>query len=152
MAWHRLLQPLLAEKGYASLAFLLFKKQGEAASGFVGKYSDNWIGPVFSQMVDIPYPRTEIIFVLEHLPQPGGHHARIEIELFIAGQKVAKETRSKRGQFSVKAVVERGKISGPVNVELRTKPCFIPRLISNTPDDRRLSVLHLETIVRAAKM
>src|SRR5580704_3156342 len=38
MAWHRLVQPVLAEHGCASLALLLFKKQEDAAPAFVGKY------------------------------------------------------------------------------------------------------------------
>lgn|ERR1039458_7867224 len=150
MAWHRLLQPLLADKGYAGLAFLLFAKQKEGNSEFVGKYGDNWVGPVYRETVDIAYARTEIILVLEHVPQPGGHHSKIQVELFVDGRRVAKEKRSQRGQFGIKTVIDRNKTKGNVTLELRTHPYFIPRLISNATDDRKLSMLHLETIVGAA--
>jgi len=150
MAWHRLLQPLLAEKGYTGLAFLLFTKQGESGSEFVGKYGDNWVGPVYRETVDIPHARTEIAFVLQHVPQPGGHHSRIQVELFVDGHRVAREKRSQPGQFGIKAVVDRNKVRGKATLELRTRPYFIPRLISNAADDRKLSLLHLQTIVGAA--
>jgi len=148
VAWHRLIQPLLAEKGYTSLAFLLFKKQDLAASAFVGKHADNWIGPVFRQTVEIPHTHTEIILVLEHMPQAGGCHPRINVELFVGGQRVAKAKRSKQGQFCIAARVDQAKTGGTATLELRTRPYFVPRLVSGALDDRRLCVLHLETIAR----
>jgi hypothetical protein len=129
---------------------LLFAKQKEGNSEFVGKYGDNWVGPVYRETVDIAYARTEIILVLEHVPQPGGHHSKIQVELFVDGRRVAKEKRSQRGQFGIKTVIDRNKTKGNVTLELRTHPYFIPRLISNATDDRKLSMLHLETIVGAA--
>ncbi len=147
MAWHRLLQPLLAEKGYTGLAFLLFKKQEEAAPSFVGKYSDNWIGPVFSETVTIPPAGAEIVLTLEHVPPPGSRHPKLEVEFFIDGRKVAKVKRTERGQFGIKTKVAQGKTGGTATVELRTRPYFVPRLVSGAPDDRKLCVLHLATTV-----
>jgi hypothetical protein len=149
MAWHRLLQPLLAEKGYAGLSFLLFQKQNDAASTFVGKHGDNWVGPVYRETVKLPHPRTKVILVLEHGPQPGGHHSRIDTTLFVDGRKVAHERRTERGQFNLQAVVDRPKDKESVVLELRTRPYFVPRLITGVSDDRKLCVLVLETIVRA---
>lgn len=147
MAWHRLLQPLLVEKGYAGLSSLLFQRQDDAASAFVCKYSDNWVGPVYREHVRLPHPRTKVILVLEHGPQPGGHHSEIEVSLFIEGRKVARERRVVRGQFNIQAVVERPKDKESVMLELKTRPYFIPRLVTGVPDDRKLCVLVLETIV-----
>ena len=148
MAWHRLLQPLLAEKGYAGLSFLLFRKRNDAASTFVGKHRDNWAGPVYRETVKLPHPRTKVILVLEHSPQPGGYHSRIDTTLFVDGRKVAHERRTERGQFNLQAVVDRPKDKESVVLELRTRPYFIPRLISGVPDDRKLCALVLEAILR----
>ena len=84
------------------------------------------------------------------MPQPGGHHSKIQVELFVDGHRVAKEKRSQPGPFGIKAVVDRNKVRGKAMLELRTRPYFIPRLISNAADDRKLSLLHLQTIVGAA--
>lgn len=148
MAWHRLLQPLLAEKGYAGLSFLLFQRRDDAASAFVGRHSDNWVGPVYRETVKLPYARTEVILVLEHVPQPAGHHSRVDTTLFVDGRKAAHERRTERGQFNLQAVVERPTGKESVVLELRTRPYFIPRLIAGLPDDRKLCVLLLETILR----
>jgi glycosyltransferase involved in cell wall biosynthesis len=150
MAWHRLLQPLLAEKGYASLAFLLFKNSDNAGSDFVGKYRDNWIGPRYRQELKLPRGQTRVILLLEHVPQPGGHHSKIAVDLFIEGRRVASECRSARGQFNIQADVERPKNKESVLLELKTQPYFVPRLTLGVPDDRKLCVLHLETIIRDA--
>jgi glycosyltransferase involved in cell wall biosynthesis len=147
VAWHRLVQPLLAEKGYTSLAFLLFKKQADAASGFVGKHADNWVGPVYRETIDIPHPRAEIILLLDHAPQPGGHHTKIAVEIFIDGRKVASQKRRKSGQFDIKAVVDRGETQGAVVLELRTRPYFVPRLLTGASDDRKLCVRLLERTI-----
>ncbi len=90
-----------------------------------------------------------MILALEHVPQPGGHHSRIDTTLFVDGRKVAHERRTERGQFNLQAVVERPKDKDSVVLELRTRPYFIPRLVIAVPDDRKLCVLVLETIVRA---
>jgi glycosyltransferase involved in cell wall biosynthesis len=148
VAWHRLVQPLLAEKGYTSLAFLLFKKQADAAPGFVGKYADNWVGPVYRQDVRLPHTRTKVVLVLEHNPQPSDHHARIDVSLFIDGRKVARQRRTAPGQFSIQTVVKRPSDKESIVLELRARPYFIPRLLTGAPDDRKLSLLHLETIVK----
>ena len=150
MAWHRLLQPLLAEKGYASLVFLLFKKQGDAAPPFVGKYADNWIGPVYRQQIRLPYPQTRVIVVLEHGAPPAGHRAKIDVGLFIEGRKVAGECRVARGPFNIEAVVERPRDKEFVVLELRTRPYFIPRLLTGAPDDRKLCVRVFETRILPA--
>ncbi|HVM59986.1 MAG TPA: glycosyltransferase family 2 protein [Verrucomicrobiae bacterium] len=148
MAWHRLLQPVLADKTYSGLVFLLFQKTDDAASAFVGKYNDNWVGPVYRQTIEVPHPQTEIMLVLEHVPQPRRHHSSIEVVLLINGRAVAREKRSAGGQFGLKAIVDKSTNSGTVELELRTRPYFIPRLVSDAADDRKLAVLLLETIVR----
>jgi hypothetical protein len=88
-----------------------------------------------------------VVVALEHGPQPGGHHARIDVSLFIDGRKVAAQRRAARGQFNIQAVVERPADKESVVLELRTRPYFIPRLLTGAPDDRKLCVLVRETIV-----
>ena len=148
MTWHRLLQPLLAEKGYSALAFLLFKKQSTVSTAVSGKHADNWIGPVYCQQVQLPHRRSEIIIVLEHRPQPGGRHSKIKVDLLIDGRKVASKRISQKGQFNIKANVNRPEDKDVVELELNTQPYFIPRLITGAHDDRELCALHLKTIVR----
>ena len=122
-------------------------RQPETASTLVGKYSDNWIGPVFTRTVEIPHSRMEIILALEHEPPPGSQYSKIEVELFIDGHKVAKKKRTERGPFDIRATVERHKTGATAVVELRTRPYFVPRLISGAPDDRKLCLVHRTTTV-----
>ncbi len=148
MAWHRLLQPLVMDRCHASLAFLLFQGQSHAQPAFVGRHGDNWIGPVFREKLRVPYPRAEITVVLEHVPQPGGCHSRIEVDLFINGRKAASQRRAAAGQFNVTTTLEKTGDKECVELELRTRPYFIPRLVLGAADDRKLCVLLLETLVR----
>src|ERR1043166_9583945 len=148
MAWHRLLQPLLVEKGCASLAFVLFSRRGDSDTEFAGKHNDNWIGPIYRESVRLPGPRTEIIVVLEHVPQPQGQHAKVEVDLLIDRRKVASARRTEKGQFNIAARIEKLPAKGSVELELRCRPYFMPRLAAGVLDDRKLCVLHLETILK----
>ena len=147
MAWHRLLQPLFADKVHAGLSFALFKRPEAAAPAFAGRHGDNWIGPVYRETVKLPSAQSEIILVLEHVPQPGGRHAKVEVELWIDGKPAATDRRAAGGQFGLKATVQR-RAGATVNVELRSRPYFVPRLLLGVPDDRKLCLLLLETVVR----
>ncbi len=102
---------------------------------------------MFRETVTIPRTGAEIILALEHVPPPGNRRSKLEVELFIDGRAVAREKRTERGQFGIKARVGRGKTGGTVTVELRTRPYFVPRLVSGAPDDRKLCVVHLATTV-----
>ena len=150
MTWHRLLQPLLAERGYATLAFLTLSRRRGAESQFTGKHTDNWIGPVYRQTVELVHPETIVTFVLEHVPQAGGCHAKVEVALFVDGHKVASEQRATPGHFQLQATVRRPPASPIVQCELRSHPYFVPRLVLGVPDDRKLCVLLADTVLQPA--
>lgn len=110
--------------------------------GFTGRYGDLWVGPVYRDHVIIPQDATRLILVLQHHPH-GSHHT-IELALRLNGQKVAQHCVTAAGQFTLSADVtkHRGRRCG---LELRAGPFFIPRMLHNTPDDRRLVVQLLST-------
>lgn len=148
MAWHRLIQPLLSENGLAGLVFLVFKDEDSAAAEFVGKHGDNWIGPVYRHRVEFPHDHAEIQLLLQHIPQPGMHHQNIEVDLLVNGRKLCSERRTEKGQFAVRAMVKRPPNQNSLEIELRTRPYFVPRLVSGSPDDRKLCLLLLDTVIR----
>lgn len=106
-------------------------------AAFTGRYSDNWIGPVYKSDVTVPADARRLVLTLEH--HPTGHHRRISPALCVNGE-VVEQRRHDGGQLALAVDVSpyRG---GSCAVEVRTPEFFIPRFVDGSPDDRELSVL-----------
>ena len=152
MAWHRLLQPLLAGKGLHWIERLLFQpgtsrvEPGE----FTGRHADGWIGPVYEQTFTAPADARRFVIAIQHTPLGGGRHARIETELFLEHRSQGKQVCVEPGRYELAADLRR--FAGQTcRVELHTTPFFIPRLLDDaSTDGRRLCAQLLETRVETA--
>ena len=149
MAWHRLLQPLLAGRGLHLAERWLFQPGGGAeAGGFTGRHGDGWIGPLYEQTFVAPADARRFVAAIQHIPQAGGsRHQRIESELFLDGRSQGKVVCTEAGRYELAADLRRhaGKTC---HVTLRTHPFFIPCFVGDaTTDSRKLCAQLLETHV-----
>lgn len=140
MAWYRLASPALIRLGLSSTERLLFKEKNPQV--FTGQYGDNWIGPVFKRYLDVPPTAEDVIIVLEHVIQREKHHRTISPVLKINGQKIQKLEISENKQFHFRASVTKYRNKN-ILIEIETNEYFIPRIVHETTDDRKLSVLLL---------
>jgi hypothetical protein len=109
-------------------------------AAFTGRYSDNWIGPVYKSDVSVPADARRLVVTLEH--QPNGHHRLVSPALCLNG-KVVDRRQHEAGRLALAGDLSayRGR---SCEVEVRTPEFFIPRFVNGSPDDRELSVLLLE--------
>lgn len=144
MAWHRLLYPVLLRAGLVGVEQILFSSRKQNTATFIDKYPDQWIGPVFRQVIAIPQDATGLEYTLQHIPQADGHHGTIHPRLLINGRVADKATIKTSQQFTMKANVSpwRGK---ECCVEIQIPEFFIPRVITGNNDDRRLSAIMINT-------
>jgi glycosyltransferase involved in cell wall biosynthesis len=113
-----------------------------SGSVFAGRYSDNWIGPVYRSEVSVPTDASRLIMLLEHHPQ-GHHHLRASPALLLDGKVVDRRRMNEPGRLSL--VVPLAPYRGNTcTLEVRTPEFFIPRFVSGDPDDRRLSLMLLD--------
>ncbi len=137
MARDRLLRAWLATH---RLRF--FERLITTDDGFTDQHGDGWIGPVYRRAIPLEAGAQKLVFTLKHLPQ--GHHRDVVCELRINGRKQAVAKVTEEQDFVLEGTV--ADINQPAcQVEIRTNSFFIPRDVHNTPDDRKLSVLLLET-------
>lgn len=144
MAWHRLLYPVLLRAGLVGIERLCFSSRKQNVATFADKYPDNWIGPIFRQVINVPKDATHIEYTMQHVPQPDGHHGIIHPRLLINGRVADKATTRTPQQFTLKADVSswRGK---ECCVEIQIPEFFIPRVVTGDSDDRRLSAIMINS-------
>jgi glycosyltransferase involved in cell wall biosynthesis len=138
MARDRLLRAWLADRRLGLLQRLLWTEEEE----FSGLYGDGWIGPIYRMDFEVPTNARRLVLTFKH--HPHGSHQTIDLSLAWDRKIVARHKATTGGDFIMTTAVEkyRGK---RVGLELRSGPPFVPRLLHNTPDDRRLVVQLLET-------
>ena len=149
MAWHRLLQPVLAGKGLHFAEKLLFRRSANGAEPgeFTGRYPDGWIGPLYEETVAAPADARRYVAAFRHTPLEGGRHQRVEAELFLEGRSQGKQVCAAAGLYELSADLRRhaGKTC---RIELHTSPFFIPRFLNDdSTDGRKLCVQLIETRV-----
>ena len=152
MAWHRLLQPLLAGRGLHLAERWLFRRGGGAEAGeFTGRHGDGWIGPFYEETFVAPTAARRFVALLQHNPLPGGRHARIETELFLEGRSQGKRVCTEAGRYELSADLRRH-AGQTCRVSLRTSPFFVPCYLDDaTTDARKLCAQLLETRVETAE-
>ncbi len=152
MAWHRLLQPILAGKGLHFAERLLFRRRvGGARPGeFTGRHANGWIGPVYEEMLAVPADARRYLIAIKHCDLGGGRHERIETELFVEERSQGKLVCDSPGRYELTADLRR--YAGQTcYVELHTSPFFVPSFLDEaSTDERRLCVQLLETRVETA--
>jgi hypothetical protein len=97
--------------------------------------------------VDFPSNAQRLIVTLKHTPH--GSHQDVSVTLLLNRKVISHHKASTEGIFTltVNVAKQRGQRS---QLELRSSPFFIPRLLHNTPDDRRLSLQLIDTQIEAA--
>ena len=147
MAWHRLLQPMLARRALQLAERLLFRRSGgEGGAGeFTGRYVDGWIGPFYEHILAVPADARRLVLVLRHVSFPGGQHARIETDFMVEGRSRAKPTSVEARTYELTADL-RPHAGRSCRVVLRTTPYFIPRLVEKGSTDSRKLCARLEEI------
>lgn len=153
MAWHRLLQPLLAGKGLHWIERLLFHPatSGAESEEFTGRYADGWIGPVYRQILEVPANADRLLLSLQHNPQPDGHHQHVRVEIRLEGRAVKTADIERGGPFELEAGLKDFR-DKPCRLELSIRPYFIPSAIeSGSQDHRKLTVLLLASTIQPAE-
>ncbi len=149
MAWHRLLQPMLAGRGLHFAEKLLFRRGGVGAEPgeFTGRHADGWIGPIYEETLVLPADARRYVVAIQHSPLGGGRHARIETELFLEGRSQGKQVCVEPGRYELAADLRRY-AGRTCRIELHTSPFFVPRFIDDaSTDSRRLCAQLIETRV-----
>lgn len=137
MARDRLLRAWLGDRRVGGLQKLIWTDQE-----FSGHYADMWIGPLYRTTVEFPPNAQQLVMTLKH--HPHGTHQAVSVTLVLNRKVISQHKASNEGVFILSASVakQRGQRG---EIELRSSPFFVPRLLHNTPDDRRLVVQLLET-------
>jgi glycosyltransferase involved in cell wall biosynthesis len=137
MARDRLISGWLAKVKVRVLEKLLHEP-----GGFTGRYPDSWIGPAYREQIGVPEDGKYLVMSLAHHPQ--ANHTHIRVDLLVDGVSVATKQLSDACQFSLEADLAscQGRI---ISVEVRCDSFFVPSHLSNTTDDRQLSLMLTET-------
>ena len=111
--------------------------RAQREDAFTGRYSDNWIGPMYKSDVSVPADARRLVVTLEH--QPNGHHRLVTPALCLNG-KVVDWRQHEAGKLALAGDLSayRGR---SCEIEIRTPEFFVPRFVNGSPDDRELSVL-----------
>jgi len=117
-----------------------WRARARREAAFTGRYSDNWIGPVYKSDVSVPADARRLVLTLEH--HPNGHHRLVSPALCLNG-KVVDRRQGEAGRLALASDLSayRGR---SCEIEVRTPEFFIPRFVNGSPDDRELSVLLLD--------
>lgn len=140
MAWHRLVGAWTS--GYLVHFVDRFLWKAEVPSE---RYSDGWIGPYYREVLKPGPGARRIVVILQHNPQ--GPHKKVTVQLYVDGEEKAEQRATEAKQFGLEAPCPQ---KASVTVEIRSNSYFVPRLVHNTPDDRKLSVQLLEIGTRGA--
>lgn len=110
------------------------------AGRFTGRYSDNWIGPMYKSDVSVPADARRLVVTLEH--HPNGHHRLVSPALCLNG-KVVDRRQHGAGRLALAGDLSayRGR---SCEIEIRTPEFFVPRFVNGSPDDRELSLVLLD--------
>lgn len=128
MAKYRLLYGWLLAKGVR-----LFETTAISNLGFTGCYADEWIGPIYQEILHIPEKGSQIIISASHFPQPT--HKKVKVRLYINGKKMAAKVIKKETTFLMAADVTPYR-NQDVLLDIRTNSFFIP----SDKDDRKLAL------------
>ncbi len=146
MAWHRLLQPLLAGRALRLVEGWLFRREGgPGADEFTDRYLDGWIGPFYERILAVPADARCLVLALRHVPLSNGRHARIETELEVEGRSQGKLACVEARTYHLTADLRRY-AGRSCRVVLRTAPYFIPRLVEDGSTDSRKLCVRLEEV------
>lgn len=145
MAWHRLLQPLLAGRGLHWLEKLFLRPEGKPEE-FTGRYPDGWIGPVYLRTLIVPGDAECLRLKMQHNPQTDGAHAEIRVEARVDDQVVLTRDVSQPGPFDLEIDLQPCR-NRACRLELRTRPHFIPSTFHGTEDHRRLTALLFDVAI-----
>ncbi|MBE7212375.1 MAG: glycosyltransferase [Gluconacetobacter diazotrophicus] len=147
MAWHRLLQPVLAGRGLRLVERWLFQREVEygPVGEFTGRYADGWIGPLYEETISLPAGAQRLVLPVRHVPFPDGQHARIETELFVGRRSQGKQVCTAAGVYELRGDVRRH-AGRTCRVVLRTSPYFVPGLVEAGSTDMRKLCAKLEEV------
>ena len=112
------------------------RARAQREDAFTGRYSDNWIGPMYKSDVSVPADARRLVVTLEH--HPNGHHRLVTPALCLNG-KVVDWRQHEAGRLALAGDLSdyRGR---SCEIEIRTPEFFVPRFVNGSPDDRELSV------------
>jgi hypothetical protein len=137
MAKDRLLMAWLADRRIG-----IFQRLLKSEHEFTGHYGDLWIGPLYRTDIEVPAKARRLVLTCKHTPH--GSHVEVRATLSVNRRLAACHNAAKEELFTLSADV--AKYRGQrCQVEVRSGPFFVPRLLHNTPDDRRLVIQLLET-------
>ena len=147
MAWHRLLVPLLADRGVRWTERLLFQRDVDYAGvgEFTGRYGDGWIGPLYEETISLPADARRLVLPVRHVPFPDGRHAQVETELFVEGRSCGRQLCTEARVYEHAADVRRY-AGRTCHVILRASPFFVPSDVEAGSTDTRKLCAKLEEI------